>query len=121
MIISKTLVYAGSTLDGYISIPEGARIERCWLMLESTLAAHAVNYLTLNVYGSDGATAIGTSTTNSSGGATLTALTAVELSLTRADLQSYSSGGYIKVEAVKAGTPANNEVVFGIKLAFDRD
>jgi len=120
MIISKTLIYAGSNLNDFILIPEGARIERCWLMLETTLAAHAVNYLTFSVYGSDG-TAVATQTTNSSGGVSLTGLTAVELSLTNADKQGYSSGGYIKVEAIKAGTPANNDVVFGIKLAYNRD
>ena len=51
MIISHTLEFAGSNLSGFVVIPEGARIERCWLMLESTLAAHAANYLTFNVRG----------------------------------------------------------------------
>ena len=121
MIISHTLEFAGSNLSGFIVIPEGARIEKCWLMLESTLAAHAVNYLTFNVRGSDGVTAIATQTTNSSGGISITGLTAVELSLTSADKQVFADGEYIKLECDKAGSPANNKVVFGIKLALARD
>lgn len=121
MIISKTMVYTGTALSEIILIPEGARIERCFLMLETSLAAHAANYLTFNVLGSDGATAVATQTTNSSGGVSLTGLTAVELSLTNADKQGYSAGQFIKLEVAKAGSPANNVVFFGIKLAYDRD
>jgi hypothetical protein len=122
MIISHTLEFAGSNLSGFVVIPEGARIERCWLMLESTLAAHAANYLTFNVRGSDGVTAVATQTTNSgASGISITGVTPVELSLSNADKQVYSDGGYIKLECDKAGSPANNKVVFGIKLALARD
>ena len=121
MIISKTMEYSGSNISEFVVIPEGARIERCWLMLETTLAAHAADYLTFNVRGSDGVTAVATQTTNSTGGVSLTGLTAVELSLTNADKQGYSAGGYIKLEVDKNGAPAGNIVFFGIKLAYDRD
>jgi hypothetical protein len=123
MIISHTLEFAGSNLSGFVVIPEGARIERCWLMLESTLAAHAANYLTFNVRGSDGVTAVATQTTNSgASGISITGLVPVELSLSNADKQVYSDGGYIKLECDKSTVaPANNTVVFGIKLALARD
>ena len=122
MIISHTLEYAGSNLSGFIVIPEGARIEKCYLMLESPLAAHGANYLTFNVRGSDGVTAIATQTTNSgASGISITGLVSVELALSNADKQVYSDGGYIKLECDKGGAPANNKVVFGIKLALARD
>ena len=82
MIISHTLEFAGSNLSGFVVIPEGARIERCWLMLESSLAADGTNHLTFNVRGSDGVTAVASQTTNSgASGISITGLTAVELSL----------------------------------------
>ena len=121
MIISKTVVFSGTNVSELILIPEGARVERCFLMLNASLAAHAADYLTFNVRGSDSVTAIATQTTNSSGGVSLTGLTAVELSLTNADKQGYSAGQFIKLEVDKNGTPAHNVVFFGIKLAYDRD
>ena len=122
MIISHTLEFVGSNLSGFIVIPEGARIERCWLMLESSLAADASNHLTFNVRGSDGVTAVATETTDSgASGISITGLTAVEMALSNADKQVYSDGGYIKLECDKGGSPSNNKVVFGIKLALARD
>ena len=122
MIISHTLEFAGSNLSGFVVIPEGARIERCWLMLESSLAADGTNHLTFNVRGSDGVTAVASQTTNSgASGISITGLTAVELSLVNADKQVYADGGYIKLECDKGGSPSNNKVVFGIKLALARD
>ncbi len=121
MIISQSIEFAGSNTSQFVVIPEGMRVERCWLMLETTLAAHAANYLTFNIRGSDGVTAIATQTTNSSGGVSLTGLTAVELSLSNADKTGFSAGQYIKLECDKAGSPANNVVVYSFKLAFDRE
>ena len=123
MIISQTILYAGSNISGYVVIPEGARVERVWLMLEDDLAAHATNYLTFNVRGSNGTTAIVTPRTTDSGasGTILTGKVPEELALINADKQVFSDGGYIKLEVDKGGAPANNKVVFGIKLALARD
>jgi hypothetical protein len=122
MIISQTLEFAGSNLSGFIVIPEGARIEKCYLMLESSLAADGTNHLTFNVRGSDGTTAVATQTTNSgASGISLTGLVSVELALSNADKLVYADGGYIKLECDKGGSPANNKVIFGLKLALARD
>lgn len=123
MIISQTILYVGSNISGYVVVPEGARVERVWLMLEDDLAADGTNHLTFNVRGSDGNTAIVTARTTDSGasGTTLSGKVPVELALINADKQVFSDGGYIKLECDKAGSPANNKVVFGIKLALARD
>ena len=87
------------------------------------LAAHATNYLTFNVRGSNGTTAIVTARTTDSGasGTILTGKVPEELALINADKQVFSDGGYIKLEVDKGGAPTNNKVVFGIKLALARD
>ena len=123
MIISQTILFAGSNISGYVVIPEGARIESCWLMLEDSLTADGTNHLTFNVRGSDGATAIVTARTTNSGasGTSITGKVPEQLSLINADKQSFATGGYIKLECDKGGTVAANKVVFGMKLAFDRD
>jgi len=123
MIISQSIIFAGASINAYVLIPEGARIESCWLMLESTLVAHAVNYLTFNVRGSNGTSAIVTARTTDTGasGTTITAKTSEQLTLINADKQSFAAGEYIALEVTQGGTVTANKVVFGMKLAFDRD
>lgn len=123
MIISHTILFDNANISGYVVIPEGARIERVWFMLESTLAANGSNHMTLNVRGSDGTSPVVTARTTDSGssGSTITGKVAEEMSLINADKQVYSDGGYIQFEVDKTGSVAANKVVFGIKLALARD
>ena len=123
MIISQTILFDNANISGYIVIPEGARIERVWFMLENTLAVSGSNHMTLNVRGSDGTSPVVTARTTDSGasGSTITGKVAEEMSLINADKIDYPDGGYIQFEVDKTGTVAANKVVFGLKLALSRD
>lgn len=106
-----------ATDTSYIYNPFGYKIavEAVLLCPKTTVATHASNYITGTLTANDGSTTLGTHTTNSSGGAALTAGTSVALTF-GADgagkALEIPSGGKLTFAVTKAGTgPAYNYAV----------
>lgn len=106
-----------ATDTAYIFNPFGYKIavEAVLLCPKTTVATHASNYITGTLTANDGSTVLGTHTTNSSGGAALTAGTSVALTF-GADgagkALEIPSGGKLTFAVTKAGTgPAYNYAV----------
>lgn len=86
----------------------------------ATLAVHAANYVTGTIAYRDGAggeaTTIGTYTTNSSGGAALTAFTPTTVSMTPVQL---SAGNVITFKQIDAGT--TTEVLLNVQVYVEEN
>jgi hypothetical protein len=104
-----------ATTTRYMGIPDAGslkwRVRDIRLISDASISTHASNYYTIAIAGSDGTTAIGSWTANSTGGTALTAGVAHQISPAastgKAGELISSSGQTLKVTGTKAGAPSD--------------
>lgn len=113
---------AGSPLaEVGITMAKKCRVKSIKALAGSTLAAHAANYVTGTVYKRDGAggsaTSIGAFTTNSSGGATLTAFVPTNVTLTASAVE-IAAGGVLTYALVDAATTTEPAIAVSVTVEY---
>lgn len=117
-MVTPTLSGTDATDVNYTVNPTAftAKILSLKIIPATSVSTHAANYITITV--KSGSTTLATFTTNSSGGAALTAGTVVTMTLTGAGTElEIAAAGVVTVEVAKAGTgPAYK---FAVLVGFE--
>lgn len=103
--ITVSLSGTDATALGYLYNPLGSKavVSSITIVPAVSVSTHAANYITLTV--KKGATTIATYTTNSSGGAAMTAGTPITMTISGTGLSlELAAGGVFEVAVAKAGT-----------------
>lgn len=102
-----------STDTGYLYNPYSfsVKVEEVTILPKTAVATHASNYITTTI--ANGATTLGTHTTNSSGGSALAAGTQKVVSLVESGTKlEIAAGGVLAITVAKQGTgPAYNHQI----------
>ena len=112
---------SAGTKNYYIPFDRLVNVDAVTIVANATVTGHAANYVTLTLYGNDGATALCARNSDTGGtGSTITAGTSEDLVMLNADKADFSGAQSMKISSVQAGSGVVTNVVLNIQVSDAR-